>query len=62
MIGIEFDARALMEAPAHLLRRAVRLLEEQMAERPAKARLNVLEARKKVLAEEIARREGRRTR
>ena len=50
---------ALFEAPLHMLRRAVKHLEEQIKSRPPKARLNVLEARKRLLLREIDRRARR---
>ncbi|PZP64434.1 MAG: hypothetical protein DI596_01985 [Azospira oryzae] len=59
-MDIQYDVRALMEAPLHVLKRAMLLLEEQIENRPPKARLNVLEARKKIIAREIDRREKKR--
>lgn len=57
-MDIQYDVRTLMEAPLHVLKRAMLLLEEQIENRPPKARLNVLEARRKILADEIERRKS----
>lgn len=53
------NAEALFGAPLSLLRRAVKYLEEQIEGRPPRARLNVLEARKRLLLQEIERRSRR---
>lgn len=53
------NAEAPFGAPLSLLRRAVKHLEEQINGRPPRARLNVLEARKRLLLQEIERRSRR---